>query len=178
MMKATILCGSADMHGVTESMCTKVASSLESRGYDVVIYRLGEMDIGHCRDCGGCREGGCVINDDMQKIYDSFSESDILVLSTPIHYSGPSSLIKTAIDRFQIYWQKDLSHPSSCIGMMCGGSDNPNFDYTERIFRAFSISVRMEYRGSYTVSGTDRGCPDIAEGIEQFIGKITAGKGR
>lgn len=169
-MKATILCGSADPEGVTDSMCRCADEYLRSKGYQVDLFRLGYMDIGHCRDCDGCAGGRCIIEDDMSAIYDSYHGSDLLILASPIHFSGPSSLIKTAMDRFQPIWHDNCSpHPSRCAALLCGGSEKPNFEYTEHIFKAFCITCGMEYMGSARIPATDFVVSDVSATISSYL---------
>ena len=169
-MRVTIVCGSADENGVTMRMCTSAAEVMRSNGHLAEIFMPSEMSIGHCRDCGSCDHDGCILNDDMSEIYDSFSQADLLVLATPIHFSGPSSIIKTVMDRFQPYWgNKGLNHPGYCISLMCGGSKNPNFELTERMIKAFCITTGMGYRGSLQIPDTDSGVEDVKERVERFL---------
>ena len=169
-MKATIICGSANREGVTSAMCMCAKTVLEDRGYETNILYPSDMEIAHCRDCDGCRGGKCIIDDDMAGIYESYAGSDLLVLSTPIHFSGPSSLIKTVMDRFQPCWfHKGGKHPARCLAMMCGGSKEPNFDLTESIIRAFCITAGMEFGGSLRIPDTDSGAVDINGRVESFL---------
>lgn len=170
MPGALILCGSARMNGVTETMCRAAAGALSSMGYDTVIAYVTD-DISHCRDCGLCTDGQCSMDDAMGRIYEEFSRADLLVLATPIHYSGPSSLIKTALDRFQPYWyEKAMPHPSAAVGLMCAGSDSPRFGPTENIFRAFAATVGMRWLGQLEFPGTDRnGGEGAPEAVVSFI---------
>lgn len=176
MRKALIVCGSSRMNGVTDAMCKAAAEALEALGYDAVIAYASD-DIGHCRDCGLCEDGVCAIDDAMTPIYAEFSEADLLVLATPIHFSGPSSLIKTVVDRFQPYWfARDMPHPSRMIGLMCAGSDRPEFRHTAGVFRAFAAMLGMEWMGHLEVSGTDRTHEEgVAEAVTEFIrGKVAS----
>lgn len=175
MRRALILCGSARPGGSTEAMCTAAAAVLQSLGYSAEVVRI-TSDISHCLDCGLCRDGSCVLVDGMGKIYAAFQDADLMVLATPIHFSGPSSLIKTAIDRFQPYWwEKDAPHPAVAFGLMCGGSDRPEFGPTEKVFRAFSAMLGMRWLGQLEISGTDRtGTEGVPEAVEAFIGGLLA----
>ena len=170
MPAALILCGSARKDGVTETMCRSASETLESMGYDAVAIRITD-DVSHCRDCGFCRGGGCVLDDAMSGIYGEFAKADLLVLATPVHFSGPSSLIKAAVDRFQPYWyNRDLPHPSAALGLVCAGSESPRFGPTESIFRAFCATVGMRWLGQLEFPGTDRNKGEgAAEAVEGFI---------
>ena len=127
MDRTLIICGSAGRGGVTETMCQVAADRLRSRGHDVRLVFPSEMDIGHCTGCDGCTDGGCVIDDDMKVLYRLFSESDLLIMASPLHFNGPSSLAKTVMDRFQPCWHGDRPHPLAMAVMLCAGSDRPNF---------------------------------------------------
>ena len=169
-MRATILCGSADENGFTRKMCNSAVQYLNSKGYLISFFELGDLEINHCRDCDGCKTESCIIRDDMDHIYNSFSQSNLLILSTPIHFSGPSSLLKTAMDRFQPYWNdKTLSHPSKCIGLLCGGSEVPNFELTEKIFKAFCITTGMDYLGSVKIPDTDNRSTDVVDEVQSVL---------
>jgi multimeric flavodoxin WrbA len=170
MVFATIVCGSADPDGVTRGMCDSACDLLASYGCEVRLFVVSDMDIGHCRDCGGCEDGGCVIDDDMSQIYDSISSSDILVLATPMHFSSPSSLLKTVMDRMQPYWfDHGRPHPSYCIGLLCGGSKEPFFEVTERILRSFCLTMGMDYKGSVKIPDTDSGDIDPRPAVRGFL---------
>ena len=173
MVSVTVICGSADVDGVTRRMCSSAKRILESYGCEVRMFVVSEMGIGHCRDCRGCKSGRCIIEDDMSYIYDSISHSELLVLATPLHFSAPSSLLKTAMDRLQPYWyDRGLPHPESCIGLLCGGSERPFFEVTERILRSMCLTIGMKYRGSAKVPDTDSGDVDVEPAVRGLLESV------
>lgn len=173
MVSVTIICGSADVDGVTIRMCDHAGRILSDRGCDVRTFIISRMDIGHCRDCRGCSDGRCVIEDDMSQIYDSISSSDLLVLATPLHFSAPSSLLKTAMDRLQPYWyDAALPHPRFCIGLLCGGSKEPFFEVTERILRSMCLTIGMRYLGSAKIPDTDSGDVDVGSAVSDLMASV------
>jgi len=172
MKKALIINGSGLMNGTVGRMCSKAGSVLESEGFEVSSVFPAGMDIRHCSGCNKCTDGKCVIADEMAMVYGAFSESDILVLTTPIRFSGPSSILKMVMDRFQPYWHVKGDHPRYCIAMMCGGSREPRFEYTERIIKAFSIMIGMEYLGALAIPDTDSDPGDVESRTGEFIARI------
>lgn len=169
MDRVLIICGSAGCGGVTESMCLTAAEYLRGKGMHVRVMFPSNMRIGHCTGCDGCMDGTCVIRDDMDILYRHFSESDTVLLASPLHFSGPSSLIKTVMDRFQMFWHNGgLPHPSLMGALLCAGSDDPNFSHTLSIMRAFSITIGSRWIGQALVPGTD------AHG-DEFVGEIITG---
>jgi multimeric flavodoxin WrbA len=178
MPRATIICGTADTEGMTAAMCDRARIFLLERKFEVSLILPSELEISHCRDCGRCERGGCVIDDDMSAVMDAFGASDVLVLATPIHFSSVSSVLKTVMDRFQPFWYKKGSpRPRFCFSLMCGGSKEPDFATAERTIRAFCIMLGMEYLGSAKVKDTDTDRTlDETELVHALWG-ITAGMG-
>lgn len=181
MGRVLIICGSAGRGGATEAMCQVAADRVRGDGDEAIVVFPSEMDIRHCTGCGLCADGRCVIEDDMSEIYGLFAESDMLVLVTPLHFNGPSSLIKTVMDRFQVYWNHGgLPHPAAAAGLVCAGSDRPNFSPVLSIMRAFSATTGMAWVGEVCIPGTDRnGCEGIRDTVSEAVGGlIGAGMGR
>ncbi len=157
-MKATIVLGSGNKNGNTEVQCMSFADALKENGFSVEIIRLCDLDIHHCNGCNKCVENNiCCISDDMQVVYDSFDDCNLFVLATPVYFSGPSSLLKQMIDRFQCRWESEDEPPSGkSIALLCnGGSKNPRFENIISICRAFAIATRSKWLGECLVEGTD-----------------------
>lgn len=158
MMKATIIVGSARTEGNTEVQAQSVADALMEEGYDVDIIRPAALKILHCIGCNRCvEEDSCYLDDDMQLIYDSFDDCDLFILATPVYFSGPSSIIKQVIDRFQCRWQSvDAPMSSKAVALICnGGSRNPRFENVISIARAFAFGTRCRWAGESLVDSTD-----------------------
>ncbi|MCK9323659.1 MAG: flavodoxin family protein [Candidatus Methanomethylophilaceae archaeon] len=155
-MKALIICGSGNKDGFTAEMCRAIAEGMQSKDIDSeIIYPL-DFNIAHCTGCQLCDTfGKCVLKDDMFQIYERFEDADLLILATPIRFSGPTSIIKMVIDRFQPYWFNKGKHPKYVAGLMCGGSTEPKFSNTMSIFKAFGITTEMQWVGELKISDTD-----------------------
>ncbi len=166
MDRTLVICGSAGRGGVTDTMCQSAADYLRQAGSDVMVVFLSEKSIGHCTGCGHCKCGFCILDDDMRVLYRLFSESDLLVLTSPLHFSGPSSVLKTVIDRFQVFWfNRDPPHPDHVLALLCAGSDRPNFAPTLSIMKAFAATAGMRWLGHLEVVGTDRTGGSNADGL-------------
>ena len=172
MNRILIICGSAGRGGTTEAMCQSAAAELRRNDQDALVVFPSEMHILHCTGCNRCGDGRCVIDDDMTRLYKLFSESDMVIMATPLHFNGPSSLTKTVMDRFQIYWRgSGLPHPKAMMGFICAGSDEPNFTPTLSIMKAFAITTGMTWVGQVCVSGTDR---NGDAGVEEAVTKAVS----
>jgi multimeric flavodoxin WrbA len=170
-MRAFIICGSRE-GGFTSAMCSSFSKGLAEHGISSEVIFPLNMDIKHCTGCGECsKTGECIIDDEMSGVYKEFEKCDLLVLASPIHFSGPSSIIKTVIDRFQPVWFIDKKHPAYAAGLLSGGSMKPGFSNTVSIFKALSITAKMEWLGQLEISGTDE-----KETVETDIPTFNYGK--
>jgi len=135
------------------------AKALEAEGAEVTLLRPYEMRIAHCTNCGGCADDGkCVIDDDMSQIYNSIENADIVVMCTPVHFSGISSILKQAIDRLQCLWIKPGIGKRRIFGLIaCGGSPEPYFRNIISVCKAVANTLGAEWGGELTIPGTDKG---------------------
>ena len=157
-MKARIIVGSARKGGNTDVQSQSVAEALTERGFEVETIYPSDLKISHCTGCNKCiADGRCHIGDDMQIIYDAFDDSDLFILATPVYFSGPSSIIKQVIDRFQCRWASvDEPETSRYVALLCnGGSRNPRFENIISIARAFAFGTRCKWAGECIVDSTD-----------------------
>jgi len=155
-------------------MCAETEDVMIKAGWDVEIVYPINMEIGHCTGCGSCKSGnGCVIEDDMERIYPLFQNADLVILCTPIHYSGPSSVIKSVIDRFQTLWYCSTPGPKYMAAMMCGGDDEPEFRGAMHVFKALAATARSKWVGELKISNTDRKQPlDIRKECNEFVNSL------
>lgn len=173
--KVLIICACGGRNGFTYVMCSEAEDVLIKAGWDVeTIYPIN-MEIGHCTGCGSCKSGnGCIIEDDMDRIYTSFQNADLVVLCAPIHYSGPSSVMKSVVDRFQTLWYCSPSGPKYMAAMMCGGDESPEFRGAMHVFKALAATARSKWIGELKISGTDHKRPsDIKVECRDFASSLT-----
>ena len=171
-MKVLILSGGSPK-GTAFSMCQTFASKLPS-SWDAEIVDVSN-GVEHCRGCDRCRDGKCIIRDGMDDILDKFISADAAVFATPIRFSGPSSMIKSVIDRFQALWNNPSllgDRKRAVTFISCGGSESPAADACTRIFRAFAVSFKCVWIDPLVVSGTDKGKYQASE-VESFASSFS-----
>lgn len=161
-MKAVIIAGSARHGGNTDILCKAAGGALSEQGFSVSFLYPSDMRISHCTNCGGCDDTGvCVIGDDMHRVYDAVSETDIIILGTPVHFSGMSSILKQVVDRFQCLWVKPPENGRKIAGLISdGGSEKPCFRNIISVSKALAVSIGAEWGGEVTIPSTDRGLRD------------------
>ena len=79
-------------------------------GHEAEVFSLYDMDIQSCTACRGCQNDWqrpvCVMQDDMQPIFDSVLQSDLLLLATPIYSWFCTPPMKAALDRLVYTMEK------------------------------------------------------------------------
>ncbi len=102
MKKIMILNGSPRKNGNTSTLIEKFCAGARQKGNECEVFHLDSMNINGCKGCFGCdknREYPCVQKDDMQKIYSSYRETDVVVLASPLYYWHLSGQLMIAINR-------------------------------------------------------------------------------
>lgn len=75
---------------------------LEEAGEELNILRLGEMNIGPCRNCGACNDktpGACIQEDDTPKLMRALVRSKRFAILTRLSFGGYASVTKKALDK-------------------------------------------------------------------------------
>ncbi len=94
------LSGTPRVRGNSEILLNHALSSFKEVGWATKIFRLSEFSVLPCTGCDLCDESGrCVINDDMDRIYDAFRECRALVISTPVYYRTMSAQLLSVLQR-------------------------------------------------------------------------------
>lgn len=105
-MRVIAFLGSPRKDGNTSILLEEAIRGVEEGGHAVRLYKVAQMKIRPCLNCGGCEETGeCIIEDDeMPKIYAAIRAADRIILGSPIFFSGVSAQAKAMIDRCQALW--------------------------------------------------------------------------
>ena len=107
-LKVVAFLGSPRKRGNTEILLEAALSGIREKAGEISLFRLGELNIPPCRNCGGCaRTGRCAFrDDDMQGIYEAIRAADRVVLASPIYFFSVSAQTKSMIDRCQAFWSE------------------------------------------------------------------------
>lgn len=91
--------------GNSELLLDACLEGVAEAGIPFEKIRICELRISPCLNCGGCEATGvCVINDDMQTLHKKFSDSEILIVSSPVFFMGLPAQLKAMVDRCQAIW--------------------------------------------------------------------------
>ena len=116
-MKIFGICASP-RNNTTEFVLSKALEKLENKGFETEIFTCQGKDVKPCMHCDYCLENKkCIIQDDMQSVYESLLNADGIILATPIQSGGISSNLAAIMDRTRALEAIDYNILRGKIGM-------------------------------------------------------------
>ncbi len=119
----------------------------------------------------------CLVKDGMLELYPKIEQAEVLVISTPIYWFGPSAQTKLFLDRLRPYFaNKKLAGKKAAIILPAGTGDT-DCDLTIEMFKRSFDALEIEMIGSVTSKSFDKGeaanDKKAVEGIKVLAEKIT-----
>lgn len=109
-IKVLGLVGSPKVDGNTAKIVNAILEGAAENGAEAVTYNLASLDIKGCDACHRCQENGCcVIDDDMQELYQQIEEADTVVLGSPVYMWQMTAQTKLLIDRMTAFLRPNFS---------------------------------------------------------------------
>ena len=107
-MKVLLINGSPNKSGCTYTALSEVARTLNDCQIDTEILQIGTKPVRGCIACKKCRElGKCIFDDIASTAAEKLSESDGLIVGSPVYYAGPNGSILSLLDR--LFYSTDKS---------------------------------------------------------------------
>jgi multimeric flavodoxin WrbA len=101
------IAGSPRRGGNSELLLDRARAGAQEAGAAVEKVVLSTLDYSPCIACGKCDETGkCVLEDDMQELYEKVGAADAMIFATPMYFYAVSAWAKGAIDRSQALWAR------------------------------------------------------------------------
>ncbi len=160
MDKVLGIAGSPRRNGNTELLLRELLRGAETSGLETELIFLCKLNLSPCTSCDSCqKDGKCVINDDMQLMYQKLLEAGYIIFASPIYFRGVSAQLKMFIDRCQALWSRkyilkqNLISPdkSTRIGyfISTAGSVGHNkvFEGAITTIKAIFHVLEIEYKG-------------------------------
>jgi multimeric flavodoxin WrbA len=157
-MKVMGFIGSPRNAGNTAWIVNQILEGAQEQGAETRSWYFSDLDIKPCRGCLGCHKGdgdrGCVINDDMQKLYGALEEADVLVLGSPVYMGQMSAQAKIFTDRlfaqisprFSPHFKEKAVKKKLVLVFTQGNPDPGMFqtydDYTKKMFQLLEFDVK------------------------------------
>lgn len=97
--------GSPLPEGNTAILLAEALRGAADAGCTVEKVEVNALDFQPCMEMLFCREHDtCIMDDDMQGMYQKFREMDGLILATPVMTMGIPGRLKSFMDRFQVFF--------------------------------------------------------------------------
>lgn len=94
-----IVC-SPRIEGNTEILVREALAAAREKGAQTDLVLLAEKQIAPCDACGACAgDGVCVVEDDMQEVYQKLEDADGIIFGTPVYFVNVSAQAKAVMDR-------------------------------------------------------------------------------
>jgi multimeric flavodoxin WrbA len=165
-MRVLGIAGSPRRGGNTDLLLVEFMKGAAGKGAEVKTIVLSQLEYETCRHCDSClKEGVCIIDDDMQGIYKEFELADVIVLASPIQFSGITAPMKAMIDRFQSRWALKYllkkpplgdAKPRKGFFISVGGRRVPDvFECAQMMIKTFFRILDIKYTGELLFSGID-----------------------
>ena len=99
-MRVLGITGSPRKNGNTEILMREALKAAEMEGCETEIFCMSEKQVAPCDACHTCFEtGGCVIDDDMQELYEMLERADGVIFGSPVYFGSVSAQAKAVMDR-------------------------------------------------------------------------------
>lgn len=166
-MRVLGIAGSPRKNGNTDMLLAEFMRGAASKGADVKTIFLRDVDISTCQHCDACLKAGiCKIKDDMQAAYIDMQQADVIVLASPVQFTGVTAQTKAFIDRCQSLWAKKYVLKVPPLGdrrerkgffISVGGRKVANlFDGMLLMIKTFFRIVDVTYAGELLFTGIDQ----------------------
>ena len=105
-------------NNTTEHVLSKAMNKLDKDGFNTEIFTCMGKTIRPCMHCDYCLENKkCIIEDDMQEVYNGLLNADGRILATPVQSGGISSNLAAIMDRTRALEAIDYNILRGKIGM-------------------------------------------------------------
>jgi len=99
-MRVIGIVGSPRKNGNTEILMKEVLKVAREAGCETEMFLMSGKQVAPCDACGTCfQTGSCVVQDDMQELYEMMERADAIVFGSPVYFGSVSAQKKAVMDR-------------------------------------------------------------------------------
>jgi len=164
MVRVVGIMGSPRIGGNTDLLLDAALEGARVAGGDIEKVVLAKLEVRGCRECERCfPTGRCVLRDDMRPIYKLLEELDVIVIASPIFFSGLTAQLKMMVDRCQCLWAgkyllgKPIGGGRKRVGafLSVGGRDDLSFKGAVSVVKSLFLSIDVDYAGELLIPGIE-----------------------
>lgn len=175
MTDKVLLISGSPRRGNTEFILRRISEATKDAG-ELILLR--EKDIKHCFGCLACDETNqCVIQDEMQGIYEKMAAAEMFIIGTPNYFDNVSGLLKDFIDRTNPFYKTDKLLGKKLVNIITGGGEADNSKkVAEQALQSFANCHHLDVVGSYCFQALKpdevENNPGALKTIENIIQKV------
>ena len=160
--------GSPLPEGNTALLLDRALKGAEDAGCSVEKIVVTNLDFQPCMEMMFCKEHEtCIMDDDMQAMYQKFRKMDSLIIATPVMTMGVPGKLKSFFDRFQVFFMAKYVRKKSfftaeqrarrkAVVICISGMDIPEVFVGARLtISAFLAIIDCTFRDELLISGMD-----------------------
>lgn len=114
-MKAVTLITSSHRSGFTKQIVDRLTIGInDAEGSNEILF-MDDFNIKYCTGCRRCEKGGgCILDDDYNRILDKIREADYFIFTAPVFYNDIAGHSKMFLDRLGASnYDPDLAIPET-----------------------------------------------------------------
>lgn len=122
-MKISVIFGSPTPNGATAALLKSFLSKVPDSA-EVSVFSAYEISPAPCDACGYCRSGGQCRYSELDELFSSVCDSDVIVIATPIYFFSFPAPLKAIIDRTQRFFNgnPEAYRPKKAVVLCTGGA--------------------------------------------------------
>lgn len=167
-MKILAISGSPRKGGNTDTLLQEALDILKSRGIDTEFLSLSGKTIRPCTACMACNKGPrCSIDDDFGPIFDAMTESDGIIVGSPVYFGSATAEMVALLDRAGYVARKNGNLFSRKIGGAVTVARRVGQNFTlAQLLMWFMINGMIVPGSSYWTIAFGGGKGDVANDTE------------
>lgn len=160
--------GSPLTEGNTAQLLDMALKGASDAGCTVEKISVNSLDFQACMEMMFCKDHEtCIMDDDMQQMYQKFKEMDGIILATPVMTMGIPGRLKSFMDRFQVFFMakyvrnkpffnKERRMERKALFICISGMDIPEvFVGVKMTVRAFFDIIDCQFHDELLINGMD-----------------------
>jgi multimeric flavodoxin WrbA len=167
MSDVLIFMGSPRKKGNSEVLVDAVIRGIEEAGGTAETVRVADLGVAPCIGCGGCdKTGRCVVEDNMQPLYDKITSARRIILASPVYFYSITAQLKAMVDRCQALWNRKRLQTEAGPGLehqdrkgyllsVAATRGEKVFVGSVLVAKYFCDATGIEYAGELLVRGID-----------------------
>ncbi len=185
-MKIVFLNSSGRKNGNTACLLSKIVEKLDKNRLSVEIINISEQKINYCLGCHECEtlSRKCVQHDDVETIYQSFKNAEIICIASPDYWGYVTGHLKVFFERSTEYCNAidgftnfPAGKKGVAISLRRGSKESENIEIIKAIEHYFShLEIEPVITAMFEGVGenSDFNKPDIIAKIDKLAGEINS----